>query len=90
MGNMFITLKIMPISPDSDLEEIKKEISKILEEEKCKRVKFEEEPIAFGLNAIKTFFEMNEEQGLEPIEEKLKKVEEISSVQVTDMRRDFM
>jgi len=89
MGIALITIKIMPSSPDTNLEEIKIKGKEIIESKQGQKTRFEEEPVAFGLKAIIVYFEMNEENELEPIEEELKKIENISSVQVVDMRRAF-
>ena len=80
----------MPLSAETDLETIKEETKKIIEGKKGSRILFEEQPIAFGLKAIIVNFEQDEEKGeLEPIEEELKKNENISSVETIDMRRAF-
>lgn len=89
MGIALITIKIMPSSPDVNLEELKEKIKSVVEAKEGKKTRFEEEPIAFGLNAVKVFFDLDENNELEPIEESLKEVENVSSVQVTDMRRAF-
>jgi len=89
MGIALITMKLMPESPETDLEAIKENAKRIIEEKQGKRLNFEEEPIAFGLKAVKVFFEIDESQELEPIEDELKRIENISSVQVVDMRRAF-
>jgi len=89
MGTALITLKIMPESPDTELEEIKNKSKKIIEKGKGKVDSIKEEPIAFGLKAIIIGFALDESLELEPIEEKLKKVQNVSSVQVIDMRRAF-
>ena len=36
-----------------------------------------------------TFFSIDEEQELDPIEDTLRQIENVNSVQVTDMRRAF-
>lgn len=89
MGIALITLKLMPSSLDVDLEELKEKAKEIIENKQGQKTRFEEEPIAFGLKAVLVFFEIDEEQELEPIEEELKKIENVQSVQVTDMRRAF-
>ena len=89
MGTALLTIKIMPSSLEVNLEELKVEIKALVEENNGKNVRFEEEPIAFGLKAIMTFFDIDEEQELEELEEKLRKLENVNSVQVVDMRRAF-
>lgn len=89
MGTALLKIKLMPTSPEVDLEKIKLDARKIIEEKGGKKCNFEEEPIAFGLKAVILFFEIDESQELEPIEEDLKKIENVSSSQVIDMRRAF-
>lgn len=89
MGIALITIKLMPSSPEANLEEIKQKAKEIVEQGKGKNTRFEEEPIAFGLKAVLVFFEIDEEQELESIEQSLGKIENINSAQVTDMRRAF-
>lgn len=88
MGIAAVKIKIMPSSPNANLEKIKEEAKKLIEN-KGKNCQFEEEPIAFGLIAIIAFFAWPEEEELEQLEEKLKNIEEVSSIQVIDMRRAF-
>jgi len=79
----------MPTSPEVNLEEIKEKAQVVVEENKGRKCRFEEEPIAFGLKAVMVYFDIDEEQELEPIEEGLRKIENVNSVQVVDMRRAF-
>lgn len=89
MGIVMIRLKIMPISPEVNLEKIKESAKKVIIKKEGKREEFSEEPIAFGLKAVIVSFELDENKELEPIEEEIKKAKEVSSVQVIDMRRAF-
>ena len=89
MGIALVKIKIMPTSPEVNLEEIKNSAKTIIESNKGARTNFEEQPIAFGLKAVIAGFEIDEESPLEPIEENLKKIENVNSVQVIDMRRAF-
>ncbi len=89
MGTALITLKLMPSSPEVDLVEVKTKAKEIIEENKGTKIRFEEVPIAFGLKAIHAFFDLDESRELEPIENKLAKIENVNSVQVVDMRRAF-
>ncbi len=89
MGIAAIKIKIMPSSPNIDLEKIKTKAKEVVEKGEGKNCSFEEEPIAFGLKAIIVFFALDESKPLEPIEEELKKIENVNSVQVIDMRRAF-
>jgi len=80
----------MPASPEVNLEETKESAEKIIGKNKGRRISFEEQPIAFGLKALIAGFEQDENEGeLEPIEEELRKLDSVSSVEVIDMRRAF-
>lgn len=90
MGIALIKIKLMPSAPDTNFEEIKEKAKQVVEENKGSRVSFEEEPIAFGLTALIVGFEQNEEDGeLDPIEEGLRKINNVNSAEVVDMRRAF-
>jgi elongation factor 1-beta len=89
MGTMLVTYKVMPISPEVNLEELQKKIKEILEQEKGEKVRFTQEPIAFGLIAIKAGFDLDEKLSLDQIQEKIQNLEEVSSIEVDDMRRAF-
>jgi len=89
MGTVAVKIKLMPTSPDENLDEIKEKAKTIIEENKGEGCKFEEEPIAFGLKAVIIFFRFPENEELEIIEEGLEKIENINSVQVLDVRRAF-
>ena len=88
MANIIVTLKIMPESPEIDLamtEEQAKEKIKVFGGDVGK---VEEEPIAFGLKALKLIFIMDESIGsTESLEEEIKGLKGVQSVEVTDVRR---
>ena len=89
MAQVVITLKIMPESPETNLKLIeskaKKEIKKFSNSEQTKT---EIEPIAFGLKAVKIMFVMDEAKGsTEELENKIKEIEGVNSVEVVDVRR---
>ncbi len=87
MGEVVATIKLMPESPDVDLEKIKEDIIKSIPEG-AEFHKIEEEPIAFGLVALKVMVVVGDsEGGTEKVEENLSKVENVSSVEVEDVRR---
>jgi len=89
MGTALLRIKLMPTSPEVDLEKIKQEAKALIEKNQGKNCRFEEEPIAFGLKAVIVSFEIDESQELELIEEGLKNIENVNSAQVIDMRRAF-
>jgi elongation factor 1-beta len=88
MGSMNVKMKMMPSSPEVDLEEIKESVKKILEEKHgVNKVAFDEEPIAFGLKAIVLFFIWPEDKELENVENELGEIENVNSLEVLDIRR---
>lgn len=89
MGTALLRIKLMPTSPEIDFKEVKEKAKTIVEKGKGKNCTFEEEPIAFGLKALIVSFNIDEEQDLEPVEEGLRNLENISSAQVIDMRKAF-
>lgn len=87
MGEVLATIKIMPESPDVDLEKIKKDIENSIPEG-TELHKIEEEPIAFGLVALNVMVVVGDtEGGTEQVEENLSKIKNISSVEVVDLGR---
>ncbi|PIO07143.1 elongation factor 1-beta [Candidatus Pacearchaeota archaeon CG10_big_fil_rev_8_21_14_0_10_34_12] len=87
MGFMDIKIKLMPSSVETDLEEIKKVTGEIIQKWDGNSIKFEEEPIAFGLKAINVMFILNEEKELEPLEKELGEIENVNSEEIVYMRR---
>ena len=89
MAKAIVTLKIMPESPETDLDKINKSVL-----EKIKgfagegETKKEIEPVAFGLKALKITFVMDEQKGsTEPLEKEIQELEGVNSVEVIDVRR---
>ena len=89
MGTALIKIKLMPTSVDVDLEAMKTNAEKAISETGGEKCTFEEEAVAFGLKAVIAGFALDEEKSLDTVEEKLKTVENVNSVQVIDMRRAF-
>ena len=75
MGNVAVALKIMPESPETDLEKIKSEISKKIRIQDSKI-----EPIAFGLKAQKILVIVPDKETGE-IESKIREVNGVSEVE---------
>jgi elongation factor 1-beta len=88
-GTVAVIVKIMPDSPEEDLEKIKASAKEKLEAEGGQNISFEEEPVAFGLKAIKVKFAWDEEKEGEIYEKKLGEIEGVSSVDTVDYRRAF-
>lgn len=89
MARVIITFTIMPESPETDLDAVERAAKeKILAHAGPGDTKTEIEPIAFGLKALKILFVMDEQKGsTEPLEEQIKTIEGVQSVEVTDVRR---
>ncbi len=89
MPNVVVTFRIMPGSPDADLSEIELKAKKeIFEFCNTDEFKTKIEPIAFGLNALYLLFVMDENIGsTESLEKKITQIDEVESVEVTDVRR---
>ena len=89
MTNVIVTLKIMPETPEVDLAKIEEEVKKqILEFAGEGEIKVSEEPVAFGLKSVNIIFIMDESLGSpDALEETIKGIEGVQSVEVTDVRR---
>jgi elongation factor 1-beta len=89
MAGAAVKIKIMPNSPDANLEEIETKAKETIEKAEGSNIKFEREPIAFGLNAIIISFAWDEGKDRESLEAELAKVENVSSAETIDFRRAF-
>ena len=89
MSQVVVTIKIMPESPEVDLNKIETEAKeKIKTFSDSQEMKTEQEPIAFGLKALKITFVMDESRGsTDPLEETLKNLDGVNSVETIDVRR---
>lgn len=88
MGRIVISFKIFPTGIDVDLEELKKQIEKILPKS-TSVYGYQSEPVAFGLNALITHIIIpeNETGLLDKIEENLNKIPDVSQIQTIMVRR---
>jgi len=78
----------MPISPSIDLSSLEKKATEKIKFFGGEVGKVEQEPIAFGLTALKLIFVMDENIGsTEALEEDISKIKGIQSVEVSDVRR---
>jgi len=89
MGIAGVKIRILPTSTEVDFEKLKRTSKMIIEKLGGKNCSFEEEPIAFGLKALIAFFAWSEDAELENLENSLTQIDDVSSVQVIDMRRAF-
>lgn len=89
MSTVAIKVKVMPEGLDSDLEEIKRNITEKIENEGGKIAGFEEQPIAFGLKALIATFAWLEAKETSIVEEIFKNIPGVSSSDIIDYRRAF-
>ena len=75
MGNVAVALKIMPESPEIDLEKVKAEISKKI---KIQHAKIE--PIAFGLKMLRILVIVPDKETGE-LENKIREVKGVSDIE---------
>lgn len=87
MSEVVATMKVMPESPEVDLEALKVEIQSSIPDD-AEFHKIEEEPIAFGLIALNVMFIIEDgEGGTEATEASIAKIPDVASVEITDTRR---
>jgi len=91
MAQVAVIMKVIPGSPEANFEKITEECIAI-----CKKysntdtVNVKEEPLAFGLKSLLFNFLMEESIGdTEPLEAQLSEVEEVQTVETSDVRRAF-
>ncbi|MGB9707916.1 MAG: elongation factor 1-beta [Candidatus Pacearchaeota archaeon] len=87
MAMAALKIKIMPESPETDLDEIKNSASCEIEKLGGKLHNHEIQPIAFGLNALILTVMWPEHQDLDLIENAITKISGVNSVEVIDFRR---
>jgi elongation factor 1-beta len=92
MATVVITVKIMPESPEVNLDEVKEKVQAVIREfterDDPEDQKVEIELIAFGLKALKIIFAMDETKGSpDVLERKMVEIEGVQSFEVTDVRR---
>lgn len=79
--------KLMPTSLEVDLNLIEESAKKIVEEFGGTNKEYSIEPVAFGIKAIIVFFFYPDDKNAEEVENKLKEIENVASVQLIDMRK---
>ncbi len=87
MARAIITFKLMPISPEADLEPIKKKAQDIAQKNGAiGQLQVKEEPIAFGLNAVLVMAMYNvDDTNFEAIAEKMQQIPDVQSAEVAKM-----
>ena len=87
MADAAIKIKLMPDSPEADLEAIKKETEEALKKLEGSQISFVEEPVAFGLISVIVTFARPELLDQDPMTDALSKIEHVSSAEIIDFRR---
>ena len=76
MGDVAVSMKIMPASVETDIEKIKEEINKKVEIKDSKV-----EAIAFGLKALKILIVIPD-KGVDQLKDDIEKIDGISEVEI--------
>ena len=90
MGKVVVSVKIMPKSPDVDLEKVEAKVKEVLKEKKGTVHKVDKTPIAFGLVALNVSYIITEEEaegGTDPIDEAIKEIEGVNDAETTDVTK---
>ncbi len=87
MARVGATVKVMPESPKSDLQALRKSLASRVPPA-MKLEGFREEPVAFGLKALIASVTLEDaEGGTDPLEEAWSRIEGVQSVQVLEVSR---
>jgi elongation factor 1-beta len=87
-AHVVVTITINPESPEIDLTALEATAKQEITNFGGDVGKIEQEPIGFGLKAIKLIFIMDESKGSpDELEQKLAKLAGVASARVTDVRR---
>lgn len=84
---LLVQVKIMPESPQSNLDEIKKNAERIIAKHGQKLLKDEVQPIAFGINALVLIFTWPDNESPDALEQELSALDGINSAEIVDVRR---
>ena len=88
MAKVIIEMKVMPVSPDTDLTKLTHDAEKIVAAFGAKVHQHKIEPIAFGLKAVILTIVADEEKGsTDDLEAQIAKVKGVESVTVTSVSR---
>ncbi|AEH06745.1 elongation factor 1-beta [Methanothermococcus okinawensis] len=86
MAKVMAKLKVMPVSPEVDKENLKKKVKETVEKMDTICRNISDEPLAFGLYAIYVLIEMEErEGGTEPIENAISQLDDVESVEAVEV-----
>jgi len=87
MSEVIITFRIMPESPETNLEDLQKKCEELIS--KVGEVgKVEIKPIAFGLKELDIYAVMDESKGSpDALEEELSNLDGVNRAEIADVRR---
>ena len=87
-ASVIVTVRIMPEAPDTDLTKVEHQADTMIVKFGGKVAKKDIVPIAFGLKALDLHFVMKEDIGsTEDLENQLRQIQHVNSVEVVDVRR---
>jgi translation elongation factor aEF-1 beta len=88
MAKVLTSIKIFPSNPEADLTKLKNEVKSKLPSE-ASIIKFDEEPIAFGLIALIAHITIpeNKPEKINEVEEALKAIKDVSEIQILGSTR---
>jgi elongation factor 1-beta len=90
MANAIVTIRIMPESPDVDLQHLLREAEKKIDHfiGSHKQKQHEIKPVAFGLKSLDIHFMMDEAKGSpDPVAEAIEALDGVQSAEVTNVTR---
>ena len=88
MATVYITLKIMPESVDIDLSQLQTAVTTCITTYGGRIAQTMTEPVAFGLQALKIIFTLDESRGgTDPLEQQIQQIAGVQSADVVDVRR---
>ena len=87
MANMYLTLRVMPENAEVNLDALTEKINTAVISCEGKIVKTEQEPVAFGLKALKMIIVCDESKSSDEFENVIKELEEVANADVIDTRR---
>ena len=87
MGNVLVILRILPTSPDVDLDGLIEKVKEKLPDQIVIR-EYKKEEMAFGLKSILVGLTMPDEEGYtETLEERIKGVEGVEEITIENITR---
>lgn len=87
MGTALFKIKLMPKDYSANLDELQEKITKSVSQSGGSVTGYEIQEMAFGIKSIIASIRLSEDKSGEAMEENLRKIEDISSVDVIDYRR---